>query len=478
MTAVYGGSKTVIDPVVLPYMFGTTYPIFDAQGIVSEYVRNPDLAEYVRWEYRPADRSSVMRSIKRRRTTTRRIRFAVAARIARRLRAWAKDLRETTGGRSDRVSSIARSCARRSSRLVGRVDREHDLPELLASPQVFVGLAGLLEREDSVYDRLEAAHEHELHDLLEFPPVRHRRTEHGELPPEEVSRIELEQRAGRRARDHDAAPFPEAPHGVLERRLADMIDDDIDAALPREFPNRLGPRDRLVVDEDIRAERLRLLQLRVARARREDRAAGELCDLDRGGRDAGSGAEDENVLSRPDLRAGDEHPPRGHERQRDGGGLREVHVRRDREDVSRGDGDLFSVGPGKVFTEDLVVHAFGVLPPEAVLATAARDPRFHDDTVADLDVGHIGADLRDVARRTAAEDARARRLQGRDSFADRQVEMVQGRRVDADDNLVRPRDGIRMVRIQLENLRPAEAGHDDRLQRTTCATAANRSGPR
>src|SRR6058998_713584 len=60
MTAVYGGSKTVIDPVVLPYMFGTTYPIFDAQGIVSEYVRNPDLAEYVRWEYRPADRSSVL----------------------------------------------------------------------------------------------------------------------------------------------------------------------------------------------------------------------------------------------------------------------------------------------------------------------------------------------------------------------------------------------------------------------------------
>ena len=98
MTAVYGGSKSVIDPGVLRYMFGSTYPIFDAHGIVSEYVRNPDLAEYVRWEYRPADRSSVIRSIKRRRTTTRRVPFAGAARIARRLRAWAKDLRETTGG--------------------------------------------------------------------------------------------------------------------------------------------------------------------------------------------------------------------------------------------------------------------------------------------------------------------------------------------------------------------------------------------
>ncbi len=98
MTAVYGGSKYVIDPGVLRYMFGSTYPIFDAHGIASEYVRNPDLAEYVRWEYRPADRSSVIRSIKRSRTATRRVPFAGAARIVRRLRAWAKDLRETTGG--------------------------------------------------------------------------------------------------------------------------------------------------------------------------------------------------------------------------------------------------------------------------------------------------------------------------------------------------------------------------------------------
>ena len=80
-------------------MFGTTYPIFDAQGVVSEYVRNPDLAEYVRWEYRPADRSSVIRSIKRSRTATRRrVPLGRATRIVRRLRAWVKHLRETTGG--------------------------------------------------------------------------------------------------------------------------------------------------------------------------------------------------------------------------------------------------------------------------------------------------------------------------------------------------------------------------------------------
>ena len=99
MTAVYGGSKSLIDPVVLLYMFGTTYPIFDAQGIVSEYVRNPDLAEYVRWEYRPADRSSVIRSIKWSATASRRrVRFAGATRLLRQLRAWVRAVRETPGG--------------------------------------------------------------------------------------------------------------------------------------------------------------------------------------------------------------------------------------------------------------------------------------------------------------------------------------------------------------------------------------------
>jgi len=80
-------------------MFGTTYPIFDAQGIVSEYVRNPDLAEYVRWEYRPADRSSVIRSIKWSATASRRrVRFAGATRLLRQLRAWVRAVRETPGG--------------------------------------------------------------------------------------------------------------------------------------------------------------------------------------------------------------------------------------------------------------------------------------------------------------------------------------------------------------------------------------------
>jgi len=78
-------------------MFGTTYPILDASDLVNEYVRNPDLAEYIRWEYRPADRSSVIGSIRRRRTLKPR-RVRGARRLVRRLRAWVKAVRETPGG--------------------------------------------------------------------------------------------------------------------------------------------------------------------------------------------------------------------------------------------------------------------------------------------------------------------------------------------------------------------------------------------
>ena len=80
-------------------MFGTTDPIFGARGVASEYVRNPDLAQYVRWEYGPADRSSVIRSIRRHGSATRRrVRVARPTGIVRQVRSWVKALRGAPGG--------------------------------------------------------------------------------------------------------------------------------------------------------------------------------------------------------------------------------------------------------------------------------------------------------------------------------------------------------------------------------------------
>src|SRR5438876_1211229 len=166
-----------------------------------------------------------------------------------------------------------------------------------------MGLPRSFEREDAVHDRLEPAHEDELHDLLELPAVRHRRPEDRELPPVEVAGVELEDRTGRRARHDDAASPPQGPHGILERRDPDVIDDHVHAALSGQLPDGLGPRHLFVVHQDVGAESLRSLELVVARTRREDVASGELRDLNRRGGKARPGPEDEHIFSGADPSA-------------------------------------------------------------------------------------------------------------------------------------------------------------------------------
>src|SRR5712664_2195200 len=80
-------------------------------------------------------------------------------------------------------------------------DRENDFAELFPAAEVLVGRPSLLQGEDPVDDRFESPHEHEFHDLVELSPARHRRPQDGELPPEQVPRVEFEHGPGRRPRD-------------------------------------------------------------------------------------------------------------------------------------------------------------------------------------------------------------------------------------------------------------------------------------
>jgi len=68
-------------------MFGTTYPIFGIETTLSERLRDRGLADYVRWEFAPADRAHVLLSARRgRRPGGPRRRRRPG--IGRRLRAW------------------------------------------------------------------------------------------------------------------------------------------------------------------------------------------------------------------------------------------------------------------------------------------------------------------------------------------------------------------------------------------------------
>ena len=90
-------------------MFGSTYPTFHARDIVSDRIRDPDFAAYVRWEYLPADRARVILAASRRGIADRRpLRAPMRTRIARRLRTWIRtaraarsaELRRADGARS------------------------------------------------------------------------------------------------------------------------------------------------------------------------------------------------------------------------------------------------------------------------------------------------------------------------------------------------------------------------------------------
>src|SRR5438876_9836478 len=75
-------------------MFGSTYPTFHARDVVSDRIRDPDFAAYVRWEYLPADRARVSLAASRRGIADRRpLRAPLRTRIARRLRTWIRTAR-------------------------------------------------------------------------------------------------------------------------------------------------------------------------------------------------------------------------------------------------------------------------------------------------------------------------------------------------------------------------------------------------
>lgn len=83
LTAVNGGSISFVEHVFLPYMFGTTYPIFEIDTMRSERIGGPALADYIRGEFRPADRLRVLAALRGGPLVDRR-----RPRPGRRLRAW------------------------------------------------------------------------------------------------------------------------------------------------------------------------------------------------------------------------------------------------------------------------------------------------------------------------------------------------------------------------------------------------------
>jgi hypothetical protein len=65
MTAVYGGSSSVLLDVLVLGMYESKYLAFAVGKGLGDGIGIGPLATYVRWEYRPADRSSVLAALSR-----------------------------------------------------------------------------------------------------------------------------------------------------------------------------------------------------------------------------------------------------------------------------------------------------------------------------------------------------------------------------------------------------------------------------
>src|SRR5438105_3723300 len=155
--------------------------------------------------------------------------------------------------------------------------------------------------------------------------VAHRCSDDLELAKENLPKIGLRRKTRRRAACEQAAPTACRAQAADPGVCADVIDDNIDAALVRQvtdFPVELL---RLVIDEEVRAKLSRSLELFIAAGRRENPATHHLRNLNRGRSNAGSGTEDQHILTRTDVSFVDHHAPR---RQKDEWGGRSVFTRK------------------------------------------------------------------------------------------------------------------------------------------------------
>src|SRR5207244_2733411 len=113
------------------------------------------------------------------------------------------------------------------------------LAELLARLHPLVGGADLLEWEDLVDDRARAAARDQLVRAGEVLGRSHRRAEDRELLPPHAVQLRRRVRARRRAADRYATLVRGEVEGLLPRRLADVLDDNVRAVAARRLLHRL-----------------------------------------------------------------------------------------------------------------------------------------------------------------------------------------------------------------------------------------------
>src|SRR5882762_6215497 len=126
---------------------------------------------------------------------------------------------------------------------------------------------------------MEPASLDELHDLVQLGQTSHRRAEDGEQLEEDQAEVDGDVAAAGGAAGDEAAAFGERAQGTLEGLAADVLDDDVDAALLRKTAHVIEKIDFGVEDHLVRAEGHRARGLLRGAGGGVDRGTPQLGDL-------------------------------------------------------------------------------------------------------------------------------------------------------------------------------------------------------
>ncbi len=154
-----------------------------------------------------------------------------------------------------------------------------------------MGVGGFRERKDAIDDGFQFTGGDEFHDRVQLGFRAHVGTEERKLAAEKEAEVDLGVKAGSGATGHQPAPGSEAGEAFVPRGGADVLENDIHAALIRDAADFLADFLCFVIDEVVCAQLFGFLKLFVGAGNGDDVRTEEFRDLNGGAPDAAPRAE-------------------------------------------------------------------------------------------------------------------------------------------------------------------------------------------
>jgi len=326
--------------------------------------------------------------------------------------------------------------------------------------EVVVSGGTFVERPDFVHDGNKAALGDELEDGAQFVPGAHVGAENGELACEEETDIEFGFVAGGGAAGDETASGGQAFDTFAPGGFADVLENDVHAAIVGEAANFLGDGHDAVMNYFVGAELPGFGDFFVVAGGGDHAAAKEFGNLDGGAANTAASRQDENVFARLELRTIDEHVPSGLENKRNGGGMGPIEIFGVGHAIDIGAADEFGAAAINHVAEIGKVAAAVVIAGKACGTFAAGDAGSEHHFLADVDGADFRADLGDFAGDVAAGNMGEWDLEAGKAAAHPEVEMIEGTGVNADEDFAAAKLGLGDISV-VENGRVTMFLEDD-----------------